>query len=117
MYRYKNHNTGHIVERAECSSRLEHLPNWECIHAPQPAPSSEQTPAASAPLDTNPPGGGGEGEGGSGPDDGVKRPARSANKATWQAYARAVAQEAEELDAIDDMTREQLLEAYGGSED
>lgn len=58
-----------------------------------------------------PPQGGGEGDG-SGPGD-ARRPARSAVKAEWVAYARAVAESAEERNAIDGMTRDQLVEAYG----
>ncbi|MGH8968164.1 MAG: hypothetical protein ACRDXB_22955, partial [Actinomycetes bacterium] len=61
--------------------------------------------------DVESPPGGGEGDG-SGPGD-ARRPTRSAHKAEWAAYARAVAESAEELDAIDDMTKEQLVEAYG----
>ncbi|MEU5608449.1 hypothetical protein AB0H03_06775 [Streptomyces sparsogenes] len=42
------------------------------------------------------------------------RPARSATKAEWQDYARSKAKDADEVDAIDGMTKEQLVERYGG---
>jgi len=54
----------------------------------------------------------GDGEGsGSGPD-GVQRPARSATKAVWLEYARAMQPGA----ALDGLTKEQLIETYGGED-
>ncbi|MDT0306123.1 hypothetical protein RM780_03990 [Streptomyces sp. DSM 44917] len=49
-------------------------------------------------------------------EDGQKttgRPPQSEPKAVWQEYARGLAQSDEELDAIDGMTKEQLIETYG----
>ncbi|GAA4684549.1 hypothetical protein [Streptomyces youssoufiensis] len=43
-------------------------------------------------------------------------PPRSAPKAAWAEHARATAETAEELDEIDDMTKEQLIDQYGGGE-
>lgn len=55
-----------------------------------------------------PSGGGGEGSG-SGPED-IKPPARSAIKAAWVAYAKAVDPE---TGGIDGLTKEELIELYG----
>jgi hypothetical protein len=55
-----------------------------------------------------------------GGDDAVKAddesgvPAKSASKADWEAYARSVsASDPEQLDAIDSMTKEELIAEYG----
>lgn len=80
------------------------LPDWygvQLVSAPdEPAEDPDEGP--------NDPPGDGEGDG-SGPDD-VQRPARSASKADWLAYARAVDPDA----TLDDLTKEQLVETYGG---
>ncbi|MCQ6250910.1 hypothetical protein [Streptomyces malaysiensis] len=96
MIRYRNSNTGDTVERPEPSARLERLPNWERLDTP------EETPAPAT-------GGGGP----SGPEA-DKPPARSASKAEWQEYARSQAKDSDENDAIDGMTKDQLVEQYGG---
>lgn len=44
------------------------------------------------------------------------RPPRSATKAEWAAYARGIAVDADEVDAIDDMTKEQLVARYGAEQ-
>ncbi|MEK9521454.1 hypothetical protein MIU24_18970 [Streptomyces venezuelae] len=49
---------------------------------------------------------------GNGPDD-IKRPARSASKADWVAYAVALGAE---QDAAEQLTRDQLAEQYGTEE-
>ncbi|MFF5980853.1 hypothetical protein ACFY78_18610 [Streptomyces olindensis] len=55
----------------------------------------------------------GDGEGGGdGPDD-VQRPARSASKAEWLAYAQAVDPE---TGGLDELTKDQLIEQYGSDE-
>ncbi|MFF5589726.1 hypothetical protein [Streptomyces hygroscopicus] len=95
MIRYRNSNTGDVVERPEPSARLEHLPNWERLDTPKA------------------PAGGGGGGGPSGPEA-DKPPARSASKAEWQEYGRQLARDADEVDSIDGMTKEQLIEQYGG---
>ncbi|WP_086705597.1 hypothetical protein [Streptomyces antimycoticus] len=94
MIRYRNSNTGDVVERPEPSARLERLPNWERLDTPK-APA------------------GGGGGSPSGPEA-DKPPARSASKAEWQEYARSHAEDSDENDAIDGMTKEQLIEQYGG---
>lgn len=67
--------------------------------------------AVDEPGTQDPPGDGGEGSG-SGPDD-VQRPARSASKADWLAYAQAVAPQ---TGGLDELTKEKLIEQYGGSD-
>lgn len=42
------------------------------------------------------------------------RPPRSASKAEWQDYARSRAADSDEEAAIDGMTKEQLVDRYGG---
>lgn len=66
----------------------------------------------SNPAAEDPPGVGGEGSG-NGPD-GMKRPARSASKADWVAYA-----DSQDPGDHESMTKEQLIEQYGqnGGED
>ncbi|NUH35267.1 hypothetical protein HUF15_00530 [Streptomyces samsunensis] len=93
MIRYRNSNTGDVVERPEPSARLERLPNWERLDTPKA------------------PAGGG---GGPSAPEADKPPVRSASKAEWQEYARGRAKDSDENDAIDGMTKEQLIEQYGG---
>ncbi|WP_171110596.1 MULTISPECIES: hypothetical protein [unclassified Streptomyces] len=97
MFVYRNSNTGDVVRYEYRSARLDMLPNWELVE--QPAPEPEETTG----------GGGGDG---SGPGVG-ERPARSAPKADWVAYARTRAQDSDEEAAIDGLTKEQLIEQYG----
>ncbi|MFI7014390.1 hypothetical protein [Streptomyces sp. NPDC050164] len=76
---------------------LRALPDWygvQLVSAPDEGPE-------------DPPG---DGEGsGDGPGD-VQRPARSASKAEWVAYAAAVAPE---TGGLDELTKDQLIEQYG----
>lgn len=44
------------------------------------------------------------------------RPARSAPKAEWQSYARSQAKDSDEEAAIDGLTKEQLVDKYGGGD-
>lgn len=129
MFVYRNSNTGDVVEYEHRSARLEILPNWETLqdpeteqeppHAPPDpeAPEVPQTPPepTAGPGTQEPPGPSGPVAGGdsSGPDA-IKRPARSASKADWQAYARTRAQDSDEEAAVDGLTRDQLAEQYGG---
>jgi hypothetical protein len=119
---YRNENTGDVVEYAYRSPRLEMLPNWVTLQTPtepsESTTSQEPTPGPQGPQeqggggspDEPPGGGGGDGDGPGAPE----RPARSASKADWQAYARALAQDSEEEAAIDDLTKEELVKRYGG---
>ncbi|TMU98093.1 hypothetical protein [Streptomyces sp. DASNCL29] len=44
---------------------------------------------------------------------GDRPPARSASKGEWQDYARSQARDSDENDAIDGMTKDELIERYG----
>jgi hypothetical protein len=133
---YRNENTGDVVSYPYRSPRLEMLPNWVTLQDPEaeteqaplspvepsqdpgpgaqepPPPVVTETPGPQAPGDEPPavPDGGGDGSG----PDALERPARSASKADWQAYARARAQDSAEEAAIDGLTKDQLIEQYGG---
>lgn len=98
----------HVAERvrpapgSEQESRLEGLvasgAGWRRLDdEPEPGPAG-------------PPAGGGEG--GSGPGV-VQRPARSAPKADWMAYAHQVAPEGA---GIDGLTKDELIDRYGKGE-
>ncbi|MFE6284353.1 hypothetical protein [Streptomyces sp. NPDC057877] len=140
---YRNENTGDVVEYDYRSPRLEMLPNWVTLQDPEaeaePEPphaspasetSQEQpvTPPVAEPVEPEPPvvvepvglkgpqgpEGTGAGGDGSGADAAPERPARSAPKADWVDYARARAQDSDEEATIDGLTKEQLIEQYGG---
>ncbi|WP_282698229.1 hypothetical protein [Streptomyces sp. CC208A] len=89
MPQYRNENTSDVVEYEQPSPRLEMLPNWTRLD-----PVPEQPPAP--------------------PADPTERPARNAPKDAWQAYARTRAQDSDEEAAIDGLTKDQLIEQYGG---
>lgn len=112
---YERFAGGYVAERVRPVPGSEEAEQYEELAA-DPASGWRRVDDGQAPEpgeqeDQEPPQGGGEGDG-SGPGE-AKRPARAAVKAEWASYARAVAESAEELDAIDDMTKEQLVEAYG----
>ncbi|MEU3161974.1 hypothetical protein ACPCAJ_21055 [Streptomyces griseoincarnatus] len=129
---YRNQNTGDIARYPYRNARLDMLPNWETLQEPE-APTGPETqnpdqtvqgpenPGAQVPEEqggaetppTEPPGGGG-GDG-DGPDAG-ERPARSANKAEWLAYALTCAKDSDEEAAIQGLTKEQLVEQYGSDD-
>ncbi|MEU3098513.1 hypothetical protein ABZ690_28105 [Streptomyces sp. NPDC006967] len=126
MFVYRNNNTGDVVERSHRDARLEMLPNWETLQEPEPeaealagpepegprAQGPEQQDGAETPPTEPPGGGGGDGDG---PGAG-ERPARSANKADWLAYALTRAQDSDEEAAIEGLTKEQLMEQYGSDD-
>ncbi|NUS82970.1 MAG: hypothetical protein HOY75_09490 [Streptomyces sp.] len=141
---YRNENTGDVVEYGYRSPRLEMLPNWVTLQDPEadaepepphapPTPDTPQEPTATppAPPEVEPvvdqgtpvviepitlkaPDGPDAGGDGSGPDAVPERPARSASKADWVAYARERAKDSDEEAAIDGLTKEQLIDQYGG---
>ncbi|MBQ0827708.1 hypothetical protein [Streptomyces tagetis] len=114
MFVYRNKNTGDVVRYEHRSARLEMLPNWETVQEPKvPAAGPEPQGGAETPPAEPPGGGGGDG---SGPDAG-ERPARSASKADWVAYARRAARDSDEEAAVDSLTKEQLIDQYGGASD
>ncbi|MFI9824418.1 hypothetical protein ACIHFC_28800 [Streptomyces sp. NPDC052013] len=115
---YRNTNTGDVVRYPHRSRRLEMLPNWETLQEPtaakEPAePTEPQEPDSVGTQSEEPPGGGGGDADGPGV---VVRPARSANKAEWQAYARSRARDSDEEASIEDLTKDQLIEQYGGDD-
>ncbi|MFD3835313.1 hypothetical protein ACFWWC_03525 [Streptomyces sp. NPDC058642] len=126
---YRNENTGDIARYPYRNARLEMLPNWVTLQDPEAAaavepepphaPPAPETPAAPPtppvvePVDLKAPDGPGAGGDGSGPNA-PERPARSASKADWVAYARTRAQDSDEEAAVDGLTKEQLIEQYGG---
>ncbi|MFI0530312.1 hypothetical protein ACH3XX_09710 [Streptomyces scabiei] len=132
MFVYRNKNTDDVVRYEYRSPRLDMLPNWELLEEPSapaevPQPHADpQEPEAKQPTaeppgpqeqggegtspDEPPGGGGGDGDGPGAPE----RPARSASKADWQAYARAIAQDSVEEATIDGLTKEELIKRYGG---
>jgi len=90
MYRYRNTNTGQVVEYAQRSVRLDHLPNWSLIDEPgAPAGGVDQAPIV------------------------VERPARRAPVAAWRAYAVALGADA---DQVERMTKAELIDRYGGDQ-
>ncbi|MCX4827183.1 hypothetical protein OG746_26685 [Streptomyces sp. NBC_01016] len=89
MPKYRNNNTGDVVEYEHPDARLEMLPNWERL-------DTEAAPEDKGPADEQ---------------DG--RPSKSANKSEWLAYARAQVQDADENDELDTLTKDQLVERYG----
>ncbi|MFF9199964.1 hypothetical protein ACF09L_32635 [Streptomyces sp. NPDC014779] len=91
MPKYQNSNTGDVVEYDEPRPRLEALENWTRLD-PEPGPEQQLAP----------------------PADPTERPAKNAPKDAWQAYARTRAQDSDEEAAIGDLTKDQLIELYGG---
>jgi hypothetical protein len=89
MFRYRNTNNGDVVEYEHPDARLEMLPNWERLGA-------EAAPETGGPADEQ---------------DG--RPAKSAPKSAWLAYARGRVKDADENDELDMLTKDELVERYG----
>jgi hypothetical protein len=89
MYRYRNTNTGDVVEYDHPDVRLEMLPNWERLGA-------DTTPEPDGPAS------GQEG-----------RPAKSAPKSEWLSYARARVKDVDENDELDTLTKDELIDRYG----
>lgn len=95
-YRYRNENTGEVVESEEPQKRLEWLANWSRLDDGE---GEENTPDDSGTVSSGT----------------LEQPSVRDSKADWVAYAHSVAQDSEEEDRIDDLTKEQLIETYGGS--
>ncbi|MFJ5638653.1 hypothetical protein [Streptomyces sp. NPDC093223] len=128
---YRNENTGDIARYPYRSARLEMLPNWVTLSTPKPEGDQEVEPPHGPPAPTDPgtpgpseqtsapaspeapattPSVEGDGSTPSAPE----RPAPSALKAEWIAYAKAHAKDSDTEAAIDGLTKEQLIEQYGG---
>lgn len=95
MPKYENSNTKDIVEYERPNARLEMLPNWKRLDPELESPKEPEEESPSAPAN---------------------RPAKNATKDAWQAYARTRAQDPFEAAAIDDLTKDQLIEQYGGTD-
>ncbi|MFF0770974.1 hypothetical protein ACFYUK_18965 [Nonomuraea wenchangensis] len=92
MYVYRNSNNGGIFESPQRSARLEALPNWLLISAPdeQPAgPVATPTARPSRPLDTD-------------------------NRAAWVAYAISRGMPAKDARAL---SKASLVKEFGREED
>lgn len=87
-YRYRNANTGDEVEYQHPDARLEMLPNWSRIAAPEPVQAPE-------------------------PVTPVGRPAHQDPKSAWLAYANSVAADDAERAEIAAMTKAELIDRYG----
>lgn len=90
-YVYRNRNTGDVVAYPAPSARLDHLANWERIAEPEPV-DQDAEPEEAGPV-----------------EDGADRPARSATKTAWVAYAVTRGMPETEAKA---MTRDQLAARY-----
>lgn len=92
-YRYRNGNTGDEVEYPQPNARLEMLPNWERIAAPEapPEPEEQQSPVAVPP----------------------ERPSQQDPKAAWVEYATLRAQDSGEAAEVATLTKAELVERYG----
>lgn len=137
---YFNENTGDEVELDEPSARLDSLDNWQRIDKGGERPPVVNDGILSRPslvgpkasqgpgqvlVETSPPAEGEVPVQDTPPveltpvpvavGDDLKAPNKSASKADWVAYARTRAETPEEEAAIDDLTRDQLVDKYGGS--
>lgn len=107
MYRYRNENTGDVVERPDRSARLDALPNWELVdqpaaesevrmvgeHGPEPDLATLDDPA---PHDPAPPT--------------LERPAQADLKAAWVEWAVRCGADRAEAEATN---KADLIAAYG----
>lgn len=88
VYSYRNANTGDEVEYEQPNARLEMLPNWTRIAAPEP--TSEPTTQST-----------------------IGRPPVSEPKAAWVEYATSLAQDSDEAAEILTLTKADLIDRYG----
>lgn len=140
MTTYFNKRTGDTVEMDGRSARLDSLDNWEIVKgdetpqtvndgvlsrptltAPGVHDLSADVPLTNEELrEENPEAAGpAVGQELTAVDDGEvaghdKPPAKGASKAEWQDYARKVEDDPERQSDIEGMTKEQLVERYGG---
>lgn len=113
VYRYRNSNTGDEVEYKHRNARLEMLPNWSRVAAPEPVKKPEapqDPPPASAPTgDATEP----ETPEQDPPDIPADRPTLQAPKGAWVEYATSVAQDSDEVAEIATLTKAELIDRYG----
>lgn len=140
MTTYFNKRTGDRVEMDGRSARLDSLDNWEIVEgdetpqivndgvlsrptltAPGVHDLSADVPQTNEELREENPGGTGPdvGQELSTTEDGEvsghdKPPAKGASKAEWQDFARKVEDDPERQSDIEGMTKDQLVDRYGG---
>ncbi|MFM9675775.1 hypothetical protein [Streptomyces brasiliscabiei] len=102
VFRYRNSNTGDEVEYRHRNARLEMLPNWSRVAAPEPVktpePKSPEPPAQEPP--SSPP----------------EEPTARDSKATWIEYATSRAQDSDEAAEIAALTKAELIDRYGSKD-
>ncbi|MEV4335760.1 hypothetical protein [Streptomyces sp. NPDC049590] len=121
MIRYRNENTGDVVERENADARLEALANWERLvgdEQPEPARtdgilSRPQASPGSAPTAPDSPRGQAQAKTEEQQEEAGKPPAKSASKETWVDYALKRAVSDEEREEIPQLTKELLIAKYG----
>lgn len=92
MFRYRNHDTGQVVEYPERSPRLDALAyRWALVGEPEQV---EPAPAATPVVEVE-------------PDDVPARPRASASRGTWVRYLEAAGVPAGQLEGL---TRDQLVD-------
>lgn len=90
MPRYRNENTGQVVDYPRPDARLEFLPNWNRLDADVPEPSGSEPGQ---------------------PGDVPEQPSQREPKAAWVAYANRVDPGGGDHSG---MTKAELVETYGG---
>lgn len=121
MIRYRNDNTGDVVEREHEDARLEMLPNWRRLDEDeQPGPvrpdgvlsRPQASPGATL---TDSPQAEAEREFEEQQEEAGEPPAKSASKDTWVEYALARAVSDEERQEIPGLTKDMIIAKYGES--
>ncbi|WP_318202960.1 hypothetical protein [Streptomyces sp. SCL15-4] len=121
MIRYRNENTGDVVERDAEDARLEALPNWTRLRDDEtPGPvrpdgvlSRPQASPGTAPTDPDSPRAREQAEAEEQQEDAGDPPAKNANKDVWIDYALKRAVSDEEREEIPQLTKELLIAKYG----
>ncbi|MFE2457513.1 hypothetical protein [Streptomyces sp. NPDC059402] len=121
MIRYRNKNTGDVVEREHENARLEMLPNWERLAEdekpdrvePDGVLSRPQASLGAAPTDSDSPQAEAEAEFKEQQEEAGDPPAKSASKDAWVEYAEARAVSDEERAEIPSLTKDMLIAKYG----
>lgn len=124
MIRYRNHNTGDVVERSSEDARLEMLPNWERLGDDEKAdPAVERDGVLTRPqaspgtvaTDPGSPQAEAEAEFKEQQEEAGDPPAKSAPKDEWIAYAEKRAVSDQEREEIPGLTKDMLIAKYGES--
>ncbi|WP_394434513.1 hypothetical protein [Streptomyces sp. SGAir0957] len=124
MIRYRNHNTGDVVERSQKDARLEMLPNWERLGKDEKADAPverdgvltrPQASPGTAPTDPDSPQAETEAEFKAQQEEAGDPPAKSASKDEWVSYAEKRAVSDQEREEIPGLTKDMLIAKYGES--